>query len=202
MFPPTAISVCITNTGITGDTAFQAPLDTFNANLAPIRERLGYQDSASSSTHDQGSHVASCSSPTESSSSKPLETISCGRRHLPFPDKAEYTRYLDFFFNDINPCHPCLNEADFRHRCRSLLMERTVDSTEVCFLALNYILFACTDILVHVSPTQERGRLPGWRWYLAADELMQKRKISGRGDFSLAQFLVYEVTLYSRCSMF
>jgi hypothetical protein len=58
---------------------------------------------------------------------------------------------------------------------------------------LNYVLFACTDILVQVSPFQEKSTLPGWRWYRAADDLMQKRRISGRGDLSLAQFLVYEV---------
>ena len=143
-----------------------------------------------SASHRAISH----SSPTESSSSKSLENIRCGPRHLPFPSKAEYVQYLDFFFNDINPCHPCLNEADFRSRCQSLLTTRIIDPSDVRILALNYILFACTDILVHVSPVQERGRLPGWRWYLAADELMQKRKISGRGDLSLAQFLVYEVS--------
>ncbi|OAQ87710.1 hypothetical protein VFPBJ_01750 [Purpureocillium lilacinum] len=183
--------------GFQGDTAFQAPLNAFNANLASIREKLGYQESASPRSHEEemrsASHRAiSHSSPTESSSSKSLENIRCGPRHLPFPSKAEYVQYLDFFFNDINPCHPCLNEADFRSRCQSLLTTRTIDPSDVCILALNYILFACTDILVHVSPVQERGRLPGWRWYLAADELMQKRKISGRGDLSLAQFLVYE----------
>jgi hypothetical protein len=122
------------------------------------------------------------------------DTILLGNSKLPFPNATEYTRYLNFIFDDINACHPCLNEADFRSKCEPLITRRTVEPSSGCLVATNYILFACADILRYTGPMSTAASLPGWRWYLAADDIMGKRKINGRGDLSLIQFLVYEVT--------
>lgn len=179
-----------------GDTAFKAPVNAFNANLAPLRERLGHQESISPSNHDKRSpHLSSHSTVAESGSAEPLITVRFGSHYLPFPGPAEYLRYRTFFFDDINPCHPCVNEADFNAKCQKLLVTGVINSADACTLALNYIIFACTDILRDTSPAQEKSRLPGWRWYHAADELMRMRKLSGRGDLTLVQYLVYEVCL-------
>ena len=117
-------------------------------------------------------------------------TIQLGSRTLPFPRKAEYERYVDFFFTEVNPFHPCVNEPDFRSRSTATQFWRSSQVKNVCFLALNYIIFACSDAhLMHsadVSP-------PGWHWFQLADELIVKRKVSGRGGLHLVQILVYEV---------
>ena len=177
-----------------GETASQAAVDAFNAKLASLRERLGYQDSVSPPTHEgEPTQLGSQSIHVGSRSTEALTTMRFGSRELPFPAPAEYARYRDFFFDDINACHPCLNETDFNARCRRFLATGIADPPDACLLGLNYILFAYTDILTDISPVQERGRLPGWRWYHAADELMRKRKLSGRGDLALLQYLVYEV---------
>lgn len=123
-----------------------------------------------------------------------MSTIRVGSSKLPFPNPTEYTAYIEFFFDDINPCHPCANEADFRRRSEKLCAGSSVDNSEVCFLALNYIIFACADVLLGISTSGKQRAPPGWQWYLAANELVGGRKVSGRGDFSLVQFLVYEVS--------
>ncbi len=114
-------------------------------------------------------------------SNESLGVIRFGSKTLPFPTQTEYLRYLDFIFNDINASHPCLNEADFHSKCQKIVTTRAVGPLDACLLATNYILFACTDILTDVSPIQTKIKLPGWHWYLAADDLMGKRKINGRG---------------------
>lgn len=172
-------------------------MDAFNANLASLREQLGYRDAVDTPPSSwQGADVrlGSTSAPTTSSTdSAAIGFIQFGSRTLPFPTRPEYVRYLDFILDDINACHPCLNEAEFRSKCQPLLENRVARTSDACLLATNYILFACTDILRNVGPVQEKDRLPGWQWYVAADNLMGKRKISGHGDLGLIQFLIYEV---------
>lgn len=177
-----------------GETAFQAPIHAFNANIEPMRAQLGLpsHESPTSSylpTHRRGDGTVHSPSPIVHDSAK---SIRVGSRTLPFPNTQDYGEYLAFFFDDINPCHCCVNEADFRHRSKELLSERSVGREEVCFLALNYIIFACADILRHSSSANAEENLPGWQWFLVADGLVGKRKVSGRGDISLLQFLVYE----------
>lgn len=177
-----------------GDTAFQAPVNALNAKISSLREQLGYQMSHDAMSVLEGSELShvSVSSPSTSANGCP-ESIRFGSRALPFPAEPEYSSYLDIIFEDINVCHPCINEADFRSKSQRLLATRRVDLPDACFLALNYILFACADILTNLNPVQGKPQLPGWRWFLASDELMARRKISGRGDLGLIQFLVYEV---------
>ena len=180
-----------------GSTDFQAPVDAFNADVASLREQLGYQESTprTSWQHDgSDAPLGSTSSRTVSSiESLPRSSIQFGGKSVPFPSQAEYIRYLDFVFEDINACHPCLNEHDFRSKCRALQTTRILESSDTCLLATNYILFACTDILTDFGSNRESAPQRGWQWYVMADELMAKRKITGRGDVSLVQFLVFEV---------
>lgn len=118
--------------------------------------------------------------------------IRIGSRTLPFPSPHEYRRYLDFFFNDINACHPCINEGDFRVRSEKMLANQQLQRNESCFLALHYIVFACCDILQDFTPPEETRYSPGWMWYNAADELVGRTKFNGQGDLSLIQFLIFE----------
>jgi len=176
-----------------GDTAFNVPVDVFNANLAPLREQLGCQDVSFPSRQNVSSPSTPHALSLHSIGRHQEDTIFLGHRRLPFPSPADYMRYLDFIFDDINACHPCLNEAEFRSKCEPLITRRSVGPSESCLLAINYILFACADILRYTGPMSLATCLPGWRWYLAADDIMGNRKINGRGDLSLIQFLVYEV---------
>jgi hypothetical protein len=177
-----------------GDTAFQAPIDTFSANLASVRLQLGLPEQGSqpptpATAHHHESPNLSIRSPTNS-----VPKIRVGLRNLPFPTQEEYRRYIRFLFDDINPCHPCVNEAEFEARSEKLLANLHRSSVDTGFLALNYIVFACTDILTSVSTSEQKSALPGWQWYLAADSLVGKRKFGGRANLTLIQFLIFEVS--------
>ncbi|KPI41788.1 putative transcriptional regulatory protein [Cyphellophora attinorum] len=171
-----------------GDTAFQAPVTAFNDNLGPVRARLGIpatpvvNTSPEARSYNFGSPQATLDK----------HYVSIGTTSLAFPSLTQYDKYLAFFFADINPCHSCVNEADFRTRAESLVTTRKVAREEVWFLALNYIIFACADILQDVEALNETRKLPGWEWFLIAESLVGKRKIGGRGDASLIQYLIYE----------
>jgi hypothetical protein len=168
-----------------------------NANLASIKRQLNLASSVSnhstSPASARGTQDIPVSSPT-GSAREPASTIRVGVRSLPFPSRVEYVKYIDFFFEDINPCHSVVNESEFRMRSSKLLASESVERSDVCFLALNYIIFASSDLLLDITPATEKKRMPGWQWFLAADELVGKRKISGRGDLSLIQFLMFEVS--------
>ena len=177
-----------------GDTAFRSPVNTFHASLSHIKQSMGI-------TNDLN---AAADSPASTRASRPSEVPSCLRREqsfsqirigtksLPFPSAVDYRTYLDYIFDDINPCHPCLNEGDFRARSARMLGASPLDRRESCFLALHFILFACVDILRDVSGPDDSRPSPGWRWYQAADELVGKSKFHGVGDLSLIQFLLFE----------
>ncbi|KAI0098728.1 fungal-specific transcription factor domain-containing protein [Nemania sp. FL0031] len=182
------------DSGFQGDTAFQAPVDAFNVQLASLREQLGHPTSSQSSSQEiNRSHTHRDSTSTVTNQNEDsLEIVRLGGKSLPFPSDAKYSHYLGFVFRDINASHPCLNGGDFRLRSRRLISTRTLEPSDACFLATNYILFACTDILTDISLVQNQNRPPGWHWYLAADNLMCHRKLSGRGGLDLIQFLVFE----------
>lgn len=181
-----------------GDTAFETPLEAFNANLAPIKLQLGIPTrssrDASSPISTARAYHTSISKPAPRPVQETLSSIRVGARTLPFPSPVKYAEYIDFFFDDVNPCHPGLNEAEFRTRSERLLKNDPIDRSEICFLALNYIIFASVDMLLDVQPVTERGRLAGWHWFLAANELVGKRKASGRGDLCMIQLLMFEVS--------
>ncbi|KAJ8133242.1 hypothetical protein O1611_g380 [Lasiodiplodia mahajangana] len=180
--------------GFQGDTAFRAPVNAFNLQLASLREQLGHPTSLSSSNQrmeDAHTHRDSMSTVTNQSTDA-LKTMRLGGKSLSFPSEVQYARYLDFIFKDINASHPCLNEMDFRSRSKRLVSTHMLEPSDACFLATNYILFACTDILTDVSLIQNQNRLPGWQWYLAADDIMCHRKLSGRDGLDLIQLLIFE----------
>lgn len=168
-----------------------------NVNLASIKDQLNLPKSSSTHSRPLISETGVRYIPTISLPrpiKEPASTIRVGARDLPFPGEIQYAKYIDFFFEDINPCHSVVNEPEFRTRSKRLLAAKSVDVSDICFLSLNYIIFASADLLVEMTPAMEKSRLPGWQWFLVANELVGKRKISGRGDLSLIQFLMFEVS--------
>jgi hypothetical protein len=77
-------------------------------------------------------------------------------------------------------------------RSEKMIANPNLDHRESCFLALHYIIFACSEVLQEFSPPEEARFPPGWVWYSAADELIGRSKFNGQGDLSLLQFLILE----------
>jgi hypothetical protein len=175
--------------GFHGDTALHPPIEAFNANLAAVRQQLGFPLESSESRLRQSISAVSPSSSTESTSS-----IRVGSRTLPFPNPNDYQKYVDYFFSTITPYYPCVNEAEFRTRSDSMLATRVINPSDISLLALNYIVFSCADILVDTTNPGALTKPPGWQWFQTADQLVGKRKVSGRGDLSLIQFLIWEAS--------
>ncbi|KAJ9613883.1 hypothetical protein H2200_002019 [Cladophialophora chaetospira] len=180
-----------------GDTTFEAPLSALNANLESVKAQLGLGDwtadpitSPSTRSDLPDAQITGPFSPWSAST----RGVRVGAQFLPFPSPADYQKYIDFFFDDINPCHSCVNEADFRHKNRNLARGAFARNDDICFLALNYIIFACADILRNVDPipSSRSALCPGWNWFLASDALLRKRKLSGKASLCLIQFLIYE----------
>ncbi|KAF2194024.1 hypothetical protein K469DRAFT_617820 [Zopfia rhizophila CBS 207.26] len=181
----------VVSAGFQGDTAFQAPIEPFNTSPAPVRQQLGFQqDNAWMNVSPESRHSIPAVSPA--SGHELTSGIQVGSRNLTFPNPVDYQKYIEFFFADINPYHPCVNEAEFRARSERMFSSRTIQTSDICILALNYIIFAFSDIVVDTSPGGGNSRPPGWQWFQLADELVGKRTISGRGNLSLIQFLIYE----------
>jgi hypothetical protein len=175
--------------GFHGDTALHPPIEAFSANLAAVRQQLGFPLESPELRTRQSISAVSPSSSTESTSS-----IRVGSRNLPFPNQNDYQKYVDYFFSSITPYYPCVNEAEFRARSESMLATRVINASDVSFLALNYIIFSCADIMVDTTNPGATTKPPGWQWFQTADQLVGKRKVSGRGDLSLIQFLIWEAS--------
>ncbi|KAF2438015.1 hypothetical protein P171DRAFT_372491 [Karstenula rhodostoma CBS 690.94] len=133
----------------------------------------------------------SISAVSPASSADAAATIRVGHKSLAFPNPAEYQRYLDLFFDDIAPYYPCVNELQFRINSEKLLSAPAIQADHVSLLALNYIVFACSDIATSLGKPAFVSS-PGWQWIRAADELVGKRKMSGQVDLCLIQFLALE----------
>lgn len=177
----------------TGDLTFQAPLSALNANLDLLKSQLGLNGSNDVSD-TIGSRVTQARNPSMPTGG-PSCSVRFGTQLLPFPNSLDYENYVDFFFNDINPNYPCVNEGDFRQKSKNLPGCPFPNEDDTCFLALNYIVFACSDILRDIDTAQDRAPRPGWDWFLAADTLVGKRKLSGQADLCLIQFLIFEVRI-------
>jgi hypothetical protein len=176
------------------------PLPALNANLASLKAQLGLHDQGralNASTSASGQHESPAQQARSPSIPLGEQTrgLRVGARFLPFPSHRDYDDYVDFFFADINPCHSCVNEADFKHKNKNLRRCTFAHGDDIGFLALNYIIFACADILREIELVPNPSRCPGWNWFLAADSLLGKRKLSGQADLCLIQFLIYEVRL-------
>lgn len=173
------------------------PIEAFNAQLAAVKDQLGLsnQANAHSSSPASSARTGSISIPSSATSS-----IRVGSRSFPFPNRSDYEKYIDFFFADMNQCISCINEMDFRMRSQMLQSSDSIEHGKTSFLALNFIIFACADMLVDMAPPEKLPRPPGWRWFLAANDLVGKRKVGGQADLHLIQFLVYEVAyILSAC---
>ena len=147
-------------------------------------------------TNGSSQVITSPAAPARSSASAPPVTASNIRicsESLPFPDEHSFVGYIDFFFLDINPCHPCVNESDFRKRSSDVLHKGELKRSDSCFLALHYIIFAVADVLRDFRAQGQRGVSPGWRWYQIAEGLIGRHKYSGQGDLCLIQYLTFEV---------
>ncbi|KAL1610215.1 hypothetical protein SLS60_001880 [Paraconiothyrium brasiliense] len=73
-------------------------------------------------------------------------TLRVGTKTFAFPNPTEYQSYLDVFFDDIAPYYPCINELEFRISSEKMLSAPVLQAHHVSLLALNYIVFACSDI--------------------------------------------------------
>jgi len=177
-----AASDCIQN-----DFAMHMPVDSGMLSFVPTAQTSYVLDST-----DRARHSVSGGSPM--STTDPGATIRVGNRNYAFPSLADYQRYLGFFFTDLGTYYPCVNETDFRIRSDAILAAPSVQADNASLLALNYIIFACCDIALDTSSSNTQNKPPGWQWFRASDELVGKRKMSGRADLCLIQFLVLEVS--------
>lgn len=176
-----------------GDTAFQAPVNAFNAELSAIRTQLGLPEPTRYTTANQPQPSSgSLSQPASPWTSESTTRIQVGSRALPFPSTERYKRYTRFFFDDILPCHSCVNEAYFEAQSKQLFVDLALKRADSTFLALNYAIFACADILVDTANTPHT-QPPGWQWYVAAETLVGSRKSAGRANITLIQFFIFEV---------
>jgi hypothetical protein len=161
--------------GFHGDSAMRNPIVRFNESLTVMKQQLGFGTSITSPSTSSRAHRASHASmpPLRREFSSGPTEIRIGTRTLPFPSPAQYNEYLDFFFEDINACHPCVNESDFRKRSEHMLATPQLGREMSCFLSLHYIIFACADILRHFTEADDENELAsGLQWYHAADELV------------------------------
>jgi hypothetical protein len=118
-----------------------------------------------------------------------------GNRNFSFPTPFVYQDYIDFFFREVQPFHPCIDEHVFRMRSHHMLIGGAVQPNNVCFLGLNYIMFAWQDIATEVASSSSNDKPPGWKWLQLADDVVGTRQLDGQGDLSLAQFLLFKVCI-------
>lgn len=159
--------------------------DAFNPSLPRVRHSSFKVESP-----ERIRHSLSGGSP-QSSADFP-SAIRMGSKSFAFPTPVDYQKYLDFFFNDLNPYYPCVNEAEFRMRSDKMLATRPLPANDICFLALHYVIFACVDIAGETS-NAAHNKPPGWQWFQLASDLVGNRVLSGHGDLSLVQTTILEV---------
>lgn len=173
--------------GFRGDAAFPIPpLDPINPALAFMGQPALFSQELANSAH------ATMSGPESALTAEPPHLVQLGNRTMAFPSPPKYQQYLLSFFTDIHLSHPCVDEADFRTRSEHMLANSVIQPSERHFLALNYLIFACCDVQLNVSPTNTHK--PGWRWSELADELLDKKSLlGGNGDLTLIQCMLFQV---------
>ncbi|KAF2870375.1 fungal-specific transcription factor domain-containing protein [Massariosphaeria phaeospora] len=169
------------------DGALHVPVDMFHANLSSSKNHFSFP-------HESPDHARPSLSAASPLNSAELHTLQLDEQTLPFPSPLEYQKYVDFFFANINPYTPCVNEAEYRARNERMLLASVVHASEASFLALNYIMFACSDFLADMAPPDTQSKPPGWQWLELADEIIGKRTVRGQGDLCLLQCLIYEAS--------
>ncbi|KAF2825230.1 hypothetical protein CC86DRAFT_40646 [Ophiobolus disseminans] len=124
-----------------------------------------------------------------------MPSVRVGNRNMPFPDPARYQQYVASFFGDVHLRHPCVDEVDFNARVQQLMTNGVAEKTDVHFLALCYLLFACCDVLLEKSTGSDKP--PGLDWFLLADSIIDKQALLGGGDWSLVQCLLFQAIYLS-----
>lgn len=162
--------------------------------LDPINPALAFMGQPSLFSQEPASQPpATVLGPEASFSTESPHLVHLGNHAMPFPSPAEYQQYLLSFFTDIHLSHPCIDEADFRSRGEHMLANSAIAPEERHFLALNYIIFACCDVLLNVSPVDPSKPIGG-RWSEIADHLLDKKSLlNGSGDLTLIQCVLFQV---------
>lgn len=127
-------------------------------------------------------------------SSEMMPSVRVGDQDLPFPDPARYQQYVASFFGDVHLRHPCVDEVEFNARVQQLMTNGIAEKSDVHFLALCYLLFACCDVVVEKSPGNDRP--PGSSWYQLAEGIIDKTSLSG-ADWILVQCFLFQVSVCS-----
>ncbi|RYN32313.1 hypothetical protein AA0115_g3813 [Alternaria tenuissima] len=182
--------------GFRGDAALSVPP------LDPINPALAFMGQPSFFSHEPSdSGNSALPGPGPAFNGEPPHLIQVGNKKLPYPSPADYQQYLASFFTDIHLSHPCIDESEFRGRSEHMLASTTIPLQDHQFLALNYSIFACCDILLNVAPI-DTGKPKGWRWLELADDLVDKRSLlNGSGDLTLIQCVLFQAIYYSYADM-
>lgn len=183
--------------GFRSDAAFAMPLlDPINPALAHIGQPQTYGNESTSWTQ----LVATNAGPPVDISPPRFVQLRSRLMPLPYPSLVEADRYLQSFFTDVHLRYPCINESNFRTRTNEMLASESIQASDTFLLALNYILFACCDVLLDVTPVRGDGRPPGWHWCEIVNGLIDKDSLLGEEfDLTLMQLLLFQVrTQYER----
>jgi hypothetical protein len=122
--------------------------------------------------------------------------VRAGTENLPFPAPARYQQYVAHFFGDIHLRHPCVSETDFNARAQRVVTNGATEPSDVHFLAVCYVVFACCDAVLETVPMTASGssKTPGWHWLQLADSIVDKKSaFSGCEDLALIQYLLFRV---------
>lgn len=119
--------------------------------------------------------------------------IRVGNRSFILPDSATYQTYITTFFHEIHGYYPCIDEQQFRDRSQRVLAAPEVHTDDVCFLALHYVMFALHAVSNNTTAPDRQSKPPGWHWLQIADNIVGRRQLTGHGDLSLAQCLLFKV---------
>lgn len=130
-------------------------------------------------------------------------SVRCGPVLCFLPTHARHDDYLDFFFTQINPFLPCLNENGVRQRSSAIYerafgpsaaeREPALRFTLGPYLALLFNLYACVDIFKR-TPGAEGQEAEGYAWFRQAQELIGRRQIpAAGGDLTGIQIVILQV---------
>jgi hypothetical protein len=124
--------------------------------------------------------------------------VRAGTQNVPFPDAVKYEGYVAYFFDHVHIRLPCVDEADFSARKERIVTDGAIDPSDIHFLQLCYVAFACCDFMKgEVPPTEtDDSDPPGWRWLQVADHIADQESLRhGSNDVTLIQYLLFKVCL-------
>lgn len=126
-----------------------------------------------------------------------VSNLRMGNQSLAFPAPTVYQDYIETFFRELQIFYPCVDEQLFRRRSEKMLAGIEVLPNDVCFLGLNYMIFALHAASTEATRTRYEEKPAGWHWLQLADDAIGKRQLYGQGDVSLAQFLILKVSEFA-----